>query len=190
VSTTPIAFLADWTKLWQLAQRLAATMGEEPGYVFMPVGLCLEDPNQARGWDYATTPINSTTFASTAGDGVHFSVPHTNDSNGSAPMVMTVPMALDSPNHIVGGDLREFLALGCRTGYLCLERLAYRWGRQETITRLRNGLPPDDAEEAGLLRHLAKAFDLQPWRDVERCLGELDAAHRPQLQLREDPSAS
>jgi hypothetical protein len=181
-----MAFLADWTRLWQLAQRLAATAGAEPGYVFMPVGLCLEDPTQTRAWDYATTPLNSATFASTGGDGVHFSVLNTGEGNDSAPVVMTVPMAFDSPNHILGGDLREFLALGCRTGYLCLERLAYRWGHQETLTRLQTGQPPDDAEQAALLRHLTKEFGLQPWRDVERRVRELDVAHRSRLQLRQD----
>jgi hypothetical protein len=87
----------------------------------MPVGLCLENPTRARVWDYASTPVDSTTFGSTGGDGVHFSVLHTGRGNGYAPVVMTVPMAFDAPNHIVGGILREFLGLGCRTGYRCLE---------------------------------------------------------------------
>ena len=102
----------------------------------MPIGLRLEDPAQTRAWDYPTTPVNVTTFASTGGDAVHFSAINASHGSGTAVVVMTVPMAFDNPNHIVGGDLREFLALGCRTGYFCLERLAYRSDRGEVITRL------------------------------------------------------
>lgn len=182
MSTPPAAFLAEWTRLWQLAQRIAVAGEGNPEYVFEPVGLCLEDPTQARAWEYDFTPVNATTFASTGGDGVHFSVINTAD--GAAPVVMTVPMAFENPNHILAASLREFLALGSWAGYFCLERLAYGWGRQETITRLEAGRPPDDAGESLLLRHLAAEFDVQPWRDVERRLGELDAVHRPCLQLR------
>ncbi|WP_238015603.1 hypothetical protein KZZ52_55580 [Dactylosporangium sp. AC04546] len=182
--STPPTFLSDWARLWQLAERVASRTREEPDHVFMPVGLRLQDPAQARGWDYDSTPINVTTFASTGGDGVHFSVVNVNDGNGVWPVVMTVPMAFDCPNTIVGGDLREFLALGCRTGYLYLERLAYGWGRQASIAGLEAGTPPEDAEEAVLLRHLGEEFDLRPWRNVHGRLGELDAAHRPSLQLR------
>jgi hypothetical protein len=156
----------------------------------MPVGLCLEDPTRARVWDYASTPVDSTTFGSTGGDGVHFSVLHTGRGNGYAPVAMTVPMAFDAPNHIVGGILREFLALGCRTGYRCLERLVYRWGRSETIARLCDGLPPADAGHARLLQHLAREFALKPCRQVKRRLGELDTAYRPQLRPRQNATPS
>lgn len=47
---------------------------------------------------------------------------------GAAPVVMTVAMQADAPNHVLGASLREFLALDCRTGYYHLERLAYPWG--------------------------------------------------------------
>ncbi|MFI5490488.1 hypothetical protein [Micromonospora echinaurantiaca] len=186
MSTPPMAFFAEWTRLWQLAQRIAAATDGEPGYVFGPVGLCLEDPTQARAWEYDATPVNATTFASTGGDGVHFSVVNAGDRDGAAPVVMTVPMAFDNPNHILAGSLREFLALGSWAGYFGLERLAYGWGRQETITRLEAGWPPEDAGEALLLRHLAEEFDVRPWGNVERRLGELDAMHRSRLQPRRD----
>ncbi len=62
----------------------------------------------------------------TGGDGVHFSLLA---SNASAPLdwpvVMTVPMALDCPNHIVGANLLDFLAIGLRSGYFILEQLPY-----------------------------------------------------------------
>ncbi|MDP8927890.1 MAG: hypothetical protein M3O70_04720, partial [Actinomycetota bacterium] len=125
MSTPPTAFVAEWTRLWQLAQRVAVAIEGEPGYVFEPVGLCLEDPTQARAWEYDATPVNATTFASTGGDGVHFSVVNVADGADAAPVVMTVPMVFDNPNHILAGSLREFLALGRWAGYFCLERLAY-----------------------------------------------------------------
>ncbi|MEV4546190.1 hypothetical protein [Micromonospora echinaurantiaca] len=186
MSDAPTAFLAEWTRLWQLAQRVAASTGGEPEYAFEPVGLCLEDPTQARAWDYDATPVNATTFASTGGDGVHFSVVNAADGTGPAPVVMTVPMAFDNPNHILAGDLREFLGLGSRAGYFCLERLAYRWGRQETLTRLETGQPPEGAEEALLLRHLAEELNLRTWHTIERRLSELDVTHRSRLQLPRD----
>lgn len=186
MSTPPTAFLAEWTRLWQLAQRIAETTHGEPRDVFEPVGLLLEDPARPRAWDYDSTPVNATTFASTGGDGVHFSVINVDDPDGAAPVVMTAPMAFDNPNHIVGGDLREFLALGSPTGYSYLERLAYEWEPQETISRLEAGLSAEDAVEAFLLRQLVEEFDLGPWRNVERRLGELDAMHRSRLQVPED----
>jgi hypothetical protein len=66
---------------------------------------------------YDATPADSVMFASTGGDGVHFSAL---DSDGA--VVMTVPMAFDSPNHVLGKDIPEFLALGRRTGYFHLDR--------------------------------------------------------------------
>jgi hypothetical protein len=187
MSNPPKAFVAEWTRLWQLANRVAAATKREPGSVFEPVGLFLEDPARTGAWDYDATPVNATTFASTGGDGVHFSVLRGPDGDGATPVVMTVPMAFDNPNHVLAGSLREFLALGSRAGYFCLERLAYGWGRQETITDLEAGRPPDDAVQASLLRHVAEEFDLRPWRHVELRLGELEAVHRPRLQLRQDP---
>jgi hypothetical protein len=174
VSTVP-TLNADWTRLWRLARRVGATTQEEPDYVFLPIGLRLEDPARAQAWDTASTPANAVTFASSGGNGVHFSFVSPGDGGGAAAVVMTVPVAFDSPNHVVGEDLREFLALGYWIGYFSLERLAYRWGGRDTIARLQAGPPPSDPEEAGLLRHLVTEFDLRPWPDVERRLTELDA---------------
>jgi hypothetical protein len=190
VSSPKTRFIADWTKLWQLAERIASPTCEHPDFVFMPIGLRLENPAQAHAWDYPTTPINVAAFASTGGDGVHFSVINTSDARGPAPVVMTVPMALDNPNHIVGNDLREFLALGRRTGYSCLERLAYPWGRPEVITQLQSDRLPPDIEEAVLLGHLTDEFDLHPWRNIEQRLEELDAAYRRHLVLGRDAPPS
>jgi hypothetical protein len=185
---------ADWPRLWALAERLAERAGD-PDYVFFPLGLRLHGPDGDR-WDYDATPVNSTTFASTGGDGVHFGLLHgSTAASPTAPVAMTVPMQFDAPNHVVGASLREFLALGCRTGYFQLEQLAYRWGRLEVVSRLEAG--HWDAgwegwaglEEAiapvELLAALTQEFDLAPWANVEQRLTELQARYLPVVQLRQ-----
>lgn len=82
-------------------------------------------------WTYAPTPVNSVTFASTGGDGVHFGLLQgLSTTSRDGPVVMTVPMAaLDhvrDANHVVAESIREFLGLGCVRGWCELEQLAYR----------------------------------------------------------------
>jgi hypothetical protein len=60
---------------------------------------------------YRLSSVNATMFARTGGDGVHFSL------LSSGAVVMTVPMAFEAPNHVIGADIREFLALVCRLRY-------------------------------------------------------------------------
>ncbi|MEV4642142.1 hypothetical protein AB0J80_32815 [Actinoplanes sp. NPDC049548] len=180
MSSLPEACIADWTKLWRLAQRLALEERDEPASVFERIGLFLEDPAEQRRCDYDVTPANSIMIASTGGDGVHFSALVTG-SGGSAPIVMTVPMAFDTPNHVLGSDLREFLALGRARGYFGLERLAYQWERPEAIAQLQADYEPTGSRQAEMLQLLIEEFDLQPWRDVGERLDELASAHSAQL---------
>jgi hypothetical protein len=188
---------ADWPRLWALAERLAERAGGDPDDVFFPLGLRLHGPDGDR-WDYHATPVNSTTCASTGGDGVHFGLLHaTTAASPTAPVVMTVPMQFDAPNHVVGASLREFLALGCRTGYVQLEQLASRWeqGRLEVVSRLETGHWDAgwggwDGLEAAiapveLLAALTQGFDLAPWANVEQRLAELQARYLPGVQLRQ-----
>lgn len=163
----PADFHASWTRLYTLASRL-----DPSGSGFLSIGLRLDDPARpVVGSDYSATPAGAIPFASTGGDGVHFSIVPT---GGAWPVVMTAPMAFTSPNHVVGADLREFLALGCRIGYFRLERLAYSWGRQELISMLQTTTEPDPAEQ-NLLAALVAEFDLEPWPNVEARLTELAA---------------
>jgi hypothetical protein len=186
---------ADWPRLWALAERLAERAGGDPADVFFPLGLRLHGPDGDR-WDYHATPVTSTTVASTGGDGVHFGLLHgSTAASSTAPVAMTVPMQLDAPNHVVGASLREFLALGCRTGYFQLEQLASRWGRLEVVSRLEAGHGDagwegwDGLEEAiapvELLAALTQEFDLAPWAHVEQRLAELQARYLPMVQLRQ-----
>ncbi|MBE1492725.1 hypothetical protein [Plantactinospora soyae] len=167
------ALTSDWVRLWRLAERLAPAAEGAAG-VFEPIGLILADPAEPFTASSDATPAGSVMFAGTGGDGVHFSALGT---DGAGAVVMTVPMAFDSPNHVLGKDIPEFLALGCRTGYFHLERLAYGWGRQDTVVRLESGLEADDPDEAGLLQHIVDEFNLQPWPEVDNRLRRLAGEH-------------
>jgi hypothetical protein len=84
------------------------------------------------------------------------------------PVVMTVPMMFDAPNHVLGEDLREFLSLGCRVGCFGLEQLAYR--RDETVAAIQAA----EATSDPLLLALTRELDLRPWSDVAGRLSELE----------------
>jgi hypothetical protein len=175
--------MADVERLWRLAQSLALPPSRNAAWVFEPVGLILHEPSALQAWEYETTPANGLTFASTGGDGVHFSVLGV-EGDGAGVVVMTVPMAFDNPNHVVGASVSEFLALGCRTGYFTLEALAYEHGRAELLAELDAAQPPADAHDAALLRHIVNEFDARPWPHVSRRLHELDETYRSSIQLR------
>ncbi len=178
---------ADWPRLRALAEHLAERTGDDPDLVFFPLGLRLHGRHGDQ-WDYDATPANSTTFASTGGDGVHFGLLHaTTTVPGAAPVVMTVPMQFDAPNHVLGVSLREFLALGCRTGYYHLERLAYGWGRQEETNHLERGHwagvgwdgEPEEPTVLALLAAVTQEFNLAPWPNVAQRLAELQTRYLP-----------
>ena len=89
-------------------------------------GLELEIP--PRHEFYSCTPKNTLTFASTGGDGVHYSL--LVDEDGSpqdGPVVMTVPMAFEEDiNTVIAENLREFLGLGYHVGWFSLEQIVYQ----------------------------------------------------------------
>ncbi|WP_426513410.1 Imm51 family immunity protein [Dactylosporangium sp. McL0621] len=111
VNTVPAAFHADWVRLWQLEQRveLATEMS------FIDIGLGLVDPaSTPQDGGYRASPVNATMFdgtgTGTGTDGVHFSDLHAGSAdNTAAPVVMTVPMAFDSPNHSQVQQIRALL---------------------------------------------------------------------------------
>jgi hypothetical protein len=173
----------DWGRLWQLAERLAAGTGFSAAGALESIGLILMEPSDlAPTYGYECSPVGSAVFATTGGDGVHFSLLPL-PALGLAPVVMTVPMEFDRPNIVVGGDLREFLALGCTTGYVILEQLAYADGRAEMISTLQHHQPPPDPLDPALRAPLIEEFDLQPWPDVEGRLADLDRRVGPYIRL-------
>lgn len=123
-------------------------------------GLRLYDHLSESGYD--STPRGHLAFASTGGDGVHFSFPR--DQPG--PVVMTVPMMFDRPNIVVGSDLADFLSLGCVFGYFGLEQLAYDMDRATNDIEAAGGQCP-------CLYRLSRHFNLRPWRAVRDRLDAL-----------------
>lgn len=97
---------------------------------------------------------------------------------------MTVPMGIDC-NFVVGADLTEFLALGCRYGYFALEELEY--DRPGTIAALQSGAPadPDSQEEQYLLAAIRDGFNLRPWPNIEKRLDELHEQFHGLIELAE-----
>jgi hypothetical protein len=86
------------------------------------IGLFLHDRPKHAG--YRQTPTNSITFASIGVDGIHFgSITDGDTLDPDSPIVITIPMAFDNPNYIVGESLYDFLCLGCRHGYSNLGNL-------------------------------------------------------------------
>lgn len=149
---------------------------------FGEIGLFLH-----RDFDYPTyrsTPANSATFASTGGDGVHYGLLFGREmKEADPPVVMTVPMNFDLPNVIVGENLSEFLALGCRTGYFSLEQLVYE--SAGTILDLQSGDYYSDMpkEEIEMLSLIATEFDLSPWKAPADRLEELRSKYHSKLEM-------
>lgn len=194
MNSVPREVNEDWRQLWRLAERLAASAGTPATAVFEDLGLFVHDPGGKIGdGGYSTSPLGSACFGSTGGDGVHFSLLPP-DASGVTPVVMTSPMAFDHPNIVVGGDLREFLALGCTAGYWPLEQLAYDihgnsdWGRNAVIRRLQSEEPKGTEQDVKLLRALTAEFDLRPWPDAASQLAELDRRYSERIEL--DPRRS
>jgi hypothetical protein len=114
---------------------------------------------------------------------VHYSLLAVEDGvTDFAPVVMTVPMC-DTPNVIVGGNLKEFLCLGCRLGYFSLEQLAYH--PERTLAELKSQRldPESGAPERALLQKISIHFGLMPWSNPQRRLEELETKYGPSIVL-------
>ena len=146
--------------------------GKDPFQLMESIGLLLHDRLDRAG--YTCTPANAMTFASTGGDGVHFSLLDVGDGIGEdSPVVMTVPMASE-PNRIAGENLRDFLSLGIRTGYFTLENLAYD---REWPTTIEAAVGAVNAEFSGLVVELG----LVPWVNVAERLQRLAEQFAPSI---------
>ena len=109
--------------LYNAAEVAAKRFGSSIEAVFEPCGLILQSP-PLQGC-YWCTPKSACTFASTGGDGVHYSYLVLPDLDvESGPIVMTLP-ANDQLNYVIAETLEEFLGLGFHTGWFALEQIAY-----------------------------------------------------------------
>jgi hypothetical protein len=163
----------DLLRLWKITEKLPSQVNTWNSY-FDSIGLNLLFPLKNNG--YWCTPINSVTFATTGGDGVHYSFlqkggEYTNES----PIVMTVPMGFDKePNLIVGKNLHEFLSLGSKFGYFSLEQLMYD---KNTVKEIEKNIFPEyfEDEEKRLLTQINDEFYLSAWKEVDSRLKELQS---------------
>jgi len=163
--------------------RVAPDPEEERKYIsgLDPVGLILLAP--PRYFAYWCTPVNSLTFAHTGGDGCHFGLLWgVGGFTEASPVVMTVPDS-DAPNMVVGGDLLEFLALGCRHGYFGLNGLVQDRGATLEALGRRDYDVEASPEQRDLLELLASVFDLEPWNDPETRLKHLDQEFAASIKM-------
>ncbi|CAB4541502.1 unannotated protein [freshwater metagenome] len=189
-STAMMAVMVDVPRdlrtLWRLTGADPFDPAADWNTMFESVGLILYA--LPRREEYWCTPINSITFATTGGDGVHFGwVTLPGRPVDDAPIVMTVPMAETTTSVIVGRDLREFLSLGCRFGYFTLDALVH--DPAGTIDEIEaNRVDPDRSDdERALLDLLTSEFGLAPWHDPARRMGELQVEYLKLLEIPPSP---
>ncbi len=147
------------------------------------VGLAIHDELRRNGYD--CTPSNCLTFASTGGDGVHFSIIET--LGARSPVVMTVPMNFGEENLVIADSIYEFLCLGCKYGYFALEGLVY--DVEETAQEIEESNAQtysdlEDEKEAQLLSSLSDAFNLKPITDVASYVIKVNQKHSASLILK------
>ncbi|HET7833579.1 MAG TPA: hypothetical protein VFK88_11510 [Gallionella sp.] len=94
-------------QLYDAARRIGQHFDRSAEAIFDPCGLILQQP-PVQGY-YWCTPTSARTFASTGGDGVHYSYLQGPDiALDAAPVVMTMP-ANDQLNYVVAEGFDEFL---------------------------------------------------------------------------------
>jgi hypothetical protein len=95
-----------------------------PRKIFGYAGLIPTDENFSR---YVDTPVNTTIFAHTGGDGCHFS--HLNLNQNVDLFILTVPMLRSNnprdSNIILSCNFDNFLSLGYNNGWFGLEQILY-----------------------------------------------------------------
>jgi hypothetical protein len=116
-------------KLYDAAALIGSRFDRSLEAVLDPCGLILEKPPRENY--YWCTPRTAKTFASTGGDGVHYSYLQISEaSSGATLIVMTMP-ANDQLNFVVAENFDEFFGLGYHVGWFALEQIAYspEWAR-------------------------------------------------------------
>lgn len=179
-------------RLYRLAEKESQDEPEKAVSIFEPTGLILMRPLMNGG--YYCTPTNSSMFAHTGGDGVHFSFLHLNGSVIEiSPVVMTVPLG-HAENVIIGAHLFEFLCLGCQYGYFDLQELSYTFGkypkessinyRDQYLEQRDPGILDERLDRRKyLLKLLTTEFSLKPWEDIKSRLDELQKLYLPLVKL-------
>lgn len=144
------------------------------------VGLFLNTP--PRNFGYAATPQNSITFAHLGVDGIHVGVLTANDTiDPESPVVLTIPMAFEQQNFIVGENLHDFLSLGCRGGFAHLANLHLLL--DDTLAYYQN---PEyevfDERFPAILALMTDELQLRPWLDVRAHFCDLQESFAARIQ--------
>jgi len=109
----------------KVVEELATeTKSDFPSLYFDYAGMI---PIKDKTFRYDSSPINTEVFATTGGDGVHYSILEISEK--IQPVVMTVPMnfgdSMRDYNWIIGENLIEFLSIGYFNGWFPIEQLCY-----------------------------------------------------------------
>lgn len=174
-------------QLHEIATRAAAKFDSWPGGVFY----CLELLETLENDGFFPTPVNSSTFARTGGDGVHFSLVHINGiADDDSPVVMISPFGTHF-NVIVGSNLTEFLQLGCMGTFCQLEACGLGLDRyllriaaiQQGNYQVLGGDVEDTRQEVERLEFLRKELSLDPIPNIEQHLRSLKEQFYPLLEF-------
>jgi hypothetical protein len=125
---------------------------------------------------------------------VHFSfLGHDTEINDTSAVIVTIPMAFDHPNFIVGESLYDFLCFGIYRGFFALEQLGNDF--EETFVAYTDpnwqpmthghfwvGLGVDD-HKRGLLDFIVDRFGLVAWQDPKEKFERLQATYLQRLDI-------
>lgn len=165
------------------------------GFDNIGLGLGTSVPNERA--TYYCTPLNSKGFASTGGEGVHFSFLAERQDRlfDELPVIVTIPMAVGNQNFVVGENLREFLSLGAYRGYFALEQLgdslektlevyaSPQW-QAETHEEFWVGFGVNELQQS-ILQLLRQEFQLHQWPDLKARFFQLQEKYMPLVRLPE-----
>ena len=180
-----------WKRLRSLNTTAAKRFNGGFDAAFGSLGLMLHSRLEHGGYD--CTPTNTESFASTGGNGVHFSfLVQDGKVTESSPVVITVPTMIHGQGNFIGGSsLFDFLCLGYHRGYFALEQLgaekcfaAYAtsaWWPESNSDYSKGFVPSDNQRE--ILNFLIENLGLSPWTDLRQKFEQLQSTYMPLLEI-------
>ncbi|WP_254513197.1 hypothetical protein [Anatilimnocola floriformis] len=161
-------------ELWKLDGEIKQQFASKRNNGIEALGVTFRNPDQLTHGGYSCTPTNTVAFASTGGDGVHFSFLVRDDRVGvNSPVVLTAPSNFGNENCILAENFRTFLRMGLRRGYFAMEQLSYSptealhvygtpdW-KPSSKSDHSKGYVLDD-REVRVLQFVAKRLQLEPF---------------------------
>ena len=186
--------------LFARLQELSRTAAQQFRFTlhgFDNIGLNICDVKPSTSGGYWCSPVNSKCFASTGGEGVHFSfIAEANDDRfDELPVIVTIPGAFEWPNFVVGENLFEFLCLGFYRGFFALEQLANQlektllvYGSPDWKSESHDddwvGFGSDESTDV-VLTYLRESLPLKPWINVPTRFKALQEVYLSKLRIPE-----